>query len=89
MDQKADKLIPGAALIYERIDDVVYARYRDPPHNSIPRWIVGGDASACAKARGQFLYEWAQLCELASEYPALEKQLSKTMDLYYLIKDKQ
>jgi hypothetical protein len=36
-------LIPGAALIYERSDGVVYARYRDAPYNQIPRWIIGGD----------------------------------------------
>jgi hypothetical protein len=36
-------LIPGAALIYERVDGVVYARYRDAPYNQIPRWIIGGD----------------------------------------------
>ena len=35
-------LIPGAKLIYERVDDTVYARYRDAPHNKIPRWEVGG-----------------------------------------------
>ena len=35
-------LIPGEALIYERADGVVYARYRDAPHNKIPRWVVGG-----------------------------------------------
>jgi hypothetical protein len=41
MTQKRTKLIPDQALIYERADGVVYARYRDPPHNTIPRWIVG------------------------------------------------
>ena len=48
MDQK---LIPGEALIYERADDVLYARYRDPPHNRIPRWIVGGDADGVSRAQ--------------------------------------
>ena len=41
-----DKLIPGESLIYERANGVVYARYRDPPHNSIPRWVVGGEPEA-------------------------------------------
>ena len=35
------KLYEGEALIYERADGVVYARYRDKPE--IERWIVGGD----------------------------------------------
>lgn len=33
----------SAALIYERVDDVVYARYRDKPE--IPRWEVKSDHS--------------------------------------------
>jgi len=36
------ELIPGAELIYERSNGVTYARYRDPPHNKIPRWPIGG-----------------------------------------------
>lgn len=36
------KMIPGEALIYEHANGVTYARYRDPPHNKIPRWVVGG-----------------------------------------------
>lgn len=36
-------LIPGEALIYERVDNLIYARYRDKP--DIPRWVIGGEAS--------------------------------------------
>lgn len=43
MQNKDHKLIPGEALVYERANGVVYARYRDPPHNKLPRWVVGGD----------------------------------------------
>ena len=32
------KLIPGQALIYTRANGVIYANYRDPPHNKIPKW---------------------------------------------------
>ena len=65
------KMIPGAALIYERADGVVYARYRDPPHNTVPRWIVGGDPAGVARAQGELLdySEWKQLCEVAQNYP--------------------
>ena len=58
-----DKLIPGAALIYERADGVTYAKYRDPPHNKIPRWIVGGDPAGVARAQGKLLdySEWLNL----------------------------
>ncbi len=45
------KLLPGQPLIYERANGVTYARYRDPPHNKIKRWIVGGDPKAVAEAK--------------------------------------
>jgi hypothetical protein len=84
-----DNLIPGAALIYERANGVVYARYRDPPHNTIPRWIIGGDPVAVAQEQGELISytEWQKLCELALEYPALKKQLDKLVQTYYIIKD--
>ena len=47
------ELIPGQALIYERVDSVVYARYRDAPHNKIPRWIIGGDAEGVERAKAK------------------------------------
>lgn len=83
------KLIPGEPLIYERSNGVVYARYRDPPHNTIPRWIVGGDPEGVARAKGRLLHwgEWEKLCDMAEQYPTLKKQLDKTVELYYIIKD--
>lgn len=81
------KLIPDEPLIYERASGVVYARYRDLPE--IPRWIIGGDPDAVAKAKGALLNwgEWENLQKLANENPTLKKQLDKTITLYYLIKD--
>lgn len=81
------KLIPGEPLIYERSNGVVYARYRDVPN--IPRWIVGGEPDAVAKAKGQLLHwgEWENLQKLALENQSLKKQLDKTITLYYLIKN--
>lgn len=83
------KLIPGEPLIYERHDGVVYARYRDPPHNNIPRWIVGGDPGSVARAKGELLNygEWQNLCDLAQENKSLKTQLDKLITTYYLIKD--
>lgn len=82
-------LLPGEALIYERADGVVYARYRDPPHNTVPRWIVGGDPAAVARAQGDMLNysDWQDLCRLADEYPTLKKQLDQLVTTYYIIKD--
>ena len=82
-------LVPGAALIYERSDGVVYARYRDPPHNTVPRWIIGGDPAAVARAQGDLLTysDWQDVCRLAEEYPTLKKQLDQLVITYYMVKD--
>ena len=62
-------LIPNQPLIYERADGVLYARYRDPPHNKIPRWIVGGDPKAVSRAKGELLdhHEWEELQMMAKK----------------------
>ena len=82
-----DKLIPGEPLIYERANGVVYARYRDIP--DMPRWIIGGDPGAVARAQGDLLdyAEWQNLCELAQTNETLKKLLDKLVVTYYIIKD--
>ena len=82
-------MIPGEALIYERADGVVYARYRDPPHNTIPRWIIGGDPAGVARAQGDILNysEWQDLCRLSEEYPTIKKLLDQLVTIYYTVKD--
>jgi len=84
-----NKLIPGQTLIYERANDVVYARYRDAPYNTQPRWIVGGDPAAVAHAQGDLLSyaEWQNLCELAVKNSTLKKLLDKLVVTYYTIKE--
>ena len=83
------KILPGEALIYERSDGVVYARYRDPPHNTVPRWIIGGDPAAVARAQGDMLNysEWQDLCRLSEEYPTIKKLLDQLVIMYYTVKD--
>ena len=89
MTQPRGKLIPGEAMIYERSDGVVYAHYRDPPHNTIPRWIIGGDPAGIARAQGDLLNyaEWQELCKLSLEYPTLKKLLDKLVTTYYTVKE--
>ena len=84
-----DKLIPGEPLIYERIGGVVYARYRDIP--TVPRWIIGGDPGAVARAQGKLLDygEWQKLCELCEVHPTLKKQMDKLVTTYYLVKENE
>jgi len=88
---KDEKMLPGKSLIYERANGVVYARYRDPPENTIPRWIVGGDPGAVARAQGKLLDygEWNNLCDLCETHPTLKKLMDKLVTAYYLIKDKK
>mgnify|MGYP001044105979 FL=1 len=87
--QKQSKLIPGEALIYERANGVVYARYQNKPE--IPRWIIGGDPGAVARAQGELLdySEWQQLCETAQTNATLKKLMDKLVTTYYIVKDEQ
>ena len=84
-----DKLIPGEAIIYERADGVVYARYRDKP--DIERWIVGGDPAGVARAQGKLLDygEWQNLCELAQSNKTLSIQLKNLVNTYYIVKEER
>ena len=87
MPSKNEKLIPGKALIYERDNGVVYARYAEDPE--LPRWIIGGDPGSVARAQGELLdySEWQDLCDVASENETLKKLMNKLVTTYYLIKD--
>jgi len=89
MSQSKNKMIPGEALIYERADGVVYARYRDPPHRDIPRWIIGGDPAGVARANGDLLSyaEWQEMVELSLKYPTLKKLLDQVVTTYYTVKE--
>ena len=91
MSQSKNKMVPGAALIYERTDGVVYARYRDAPHNKLPRWIIGGDPAGVDRAQGDLLSyaEWQELCELSEVYPTLKKLLDQLVTTYYTVKETQ
>lgn len=89
MEHKLGNLIPNEALIYERVDGVVYARYRDPPHNKIPRWVVGGDPGAIVRAQGSLLHygEWQDLCELCESNTTLKKLMDQLVTTYWIIKE--
>tara|TARA_B100002019_G_scaffold289918_1_gene306549 strand:+ start:2677 stop:2934 length:258 start_codon:yes stop_codon:yes gene_type:complete len=80
-------LEPNETLIYERADGVVYARYANKPE--IPRWIVGGDPGAVARAQGKLLdySEWMDLCEATQTNETLRKLMNKLVTTYYLIKE--
>ena len=86
----APDLIPGQALINERANGVVYARYRDPPYNEMyDRWIIGGDPDAVNRATGNlFSYsEWQDMMRLAETNHTLKTQMKKLLDIYYIVKE--
>jgi len=84
-----NKLIPGAALIYEHAEGITYARYRDPPHNKIPRWIIGGDPEALARANGEIFEDWEDMVQESKRNPVLKKYLKKAIEAYYLTKEEE
>ena len=81
------KLIPNETLIYERSDGVVYARYQNKP--DIPRWIIGEDPGAVARAQGEILDygEWKNLCEVAQTNETLKKLMDNLVNTYYMVKE--
>lgn len=81
------ELLPGEALIYERANGVVFARYRDKPE--IPRWIVGGEPTAVARAKGELFgyHEWEDMMQEAGRNPVLKKYLKKAIEAYCLTKE--
>ena len=83
--------MPDAALIYERVDGVVYARYRDPPHNSIPRWVIGGPVDSTNRAMGNLFTfsEWQGMMRLAQENNTFKNELDKLLTLYYICKKEE
>jgi hypothetical protein len=80
-------LKPNEPLIYERANGVVYARYAND--STIPRWIVGGDPGAVARAQGNLVdySEWMRLCDLCETNTTLKKLMDKLVTTYYIVKD--
>lgn len=83
------KVIPGQALIYERANGVVYARYRDPPHDKIPRWIIGGSPEALGYGNLISYSDWKDLIAKAGDNPVLKKQLDNLVQTYLLLKEEK
>ena len=76
-------LIPGQPLIYERANGVTYARYRDHPHNKIPRWEIGRDANSPAFGYGDFM----RMQQIAQHHEGFRDAWENILTQYYLLKD--
>ena len=74
--------LAGQALIYERANGRVYAKFRDQPRSiDYPgRWYIGGEPQETLS------YDlWRDLFAMADKKPQLKKQLEKPINLYYLM----
>lgn len=78
------RLIPGAALVYENVNGVVYARYRDPPHNTIPRWAIGGTD---LKDNSISYNDFKNIMTLSETNTVIKNHLDKLLDIYFILKD--
>jgi len=76
------KLIPGEKLIYERVDDIVYARYANRPE--IDRWVIGGNPQ---KNLFEDFNQWRDIIDASKNCPTLKKALDKVETIWYTIKD--
>lgn len=73
-------LISGESLIYERVENKIYARYANRP--DIPRWCIGGKESNILGYD-----DWKQILLLSDSNPVFKRELDKIINLYYLLKD--
>ena len=74
------KLTPGATMIYERVNDVIYAR----EEGKIERREVGRDYNLLAEIQEDKL--WGEIRRAAKTNPALQSELDRVIMLYQLIK---
>ena len=77
-------LTPGATLIYERANGIIYAR----EHGQTERHIVGYERSADYDPLRTSV-NWNELCVAAKTNPALKNALEQCIMLYNLSKDER
>lgn len=74
-------LTPGATLIYERANGVIYAREFGKPD----RQIVGYGVDGFPEKR--YLSEWNDILRASETNPALQEALERVKVIYNLIKE--
>ena len=77
-------LTPGATLIYERADGIIYAREAGAEPST--RRVVGYERGADYDPY-RTTVDWNKMCEAAKTNPALKTALEQCIMLYNLIKD--
>ena len=85
-------LKPGATYIYERVDDVVYAREQGaaPETRVAVGWDYDPENDAFKSWSSKFAddYLWGDIMMAAENNPALQEALERVKVVYYLTKDK-
>ncbi len=76
------QLKPGATYIYERVDDVIYAREQ----GKTERRVVGWDYKT-SKNSSTNSVNWVDVFERSNTNPALKKALDNVILIYNTIKD--
>ena len=78
MDTNMGSLKPGATLIYERANGVIYAR----ESGTTERSVVGYDTSGSLDR--MHLSEWNDILAAAESNPALQEALDRAIIIYKL-----
>jgi hypothetical protein len=73
-------LVPDEIIIYERVENKIYARY--PGRPDIPRWLIGE-----TEPRILGYDDWKQMLLLSDSNPTFKRELDKVINLYYLLKE--
>jgi hypothetical protein len=80
------KLIPGEPLIYENANGVTYARYRDPPHNQLPRWEIGRTEESIVRFEMSL---WEDIMRESRKNKQLQDAIERVKIIYALSKKDQ
>jgi hypothetical protein len=85
-------LIPGETYVYERVDNVTYARVAGSEPST--RVAIGWDYDTRRPGLGKFTHDkikdaklWNDIRETAKSNPALQKAIEQCIIIYNLSKD--
>lgn len=86
------QLKPGATYVYERVNDVVYARKAGSSQRTEVGWTVGwndDDFNHRGPLHDQIIEDrlWGEIRRVAPTNPALQKALDRAIMIYRLSKD--
>lgn len=82
------RLKPGATYIYERIDNIVYAR--EAGSDPSTRFEIGRDYDPKTKSWGEQVLEdkmWGEIRRMARTNPTLQDAVDRVIMIYKLSKD--